>query len=301
MKKIKLLLILSIFTIALSSCNSNVVVTDKIETEKTTEIDNDFTVDYDSYMGKWYIFKSIEDTNSCGEMIFKDNNNKITISVNNFSGSENLTQLESLRFISEFTALGEGAFSQNSSTKYQFTFKTNDETKEDLCEINIVDKNTKEQLSKPLYLYRISSRSANSSAKNDVEPSKPAEESKPAPVVKTSKKEVFEKRAAAIEDYEVVAYENAYAQQEINIATYNVFEKWDALLNDVYKHLKSTLSSSEFNKLQKDELAWIKEKEAAIEEAAADWAGGSGEPMIRNSVATDYTKERCYYLISLVK
>ena len=42
--------------------------------------------------------------------------------------------METLRFISEFTALGEGDFSKSSSTKYQFTFKSDDETKEDLCE-----------------------------------------------------------------------------------------------------------------------------------------------------------------------
>ena len=311
MKKRKLLLIVSIFSLLLSSCSFNNPILNKpaepqsediVETadsnENKTEIDNEFTVDYDSYMGKWYIFENKESNESCGEIIFKtDSDSKIKISVNNYSGNANLTQLETLRFISEFTALGEGDFSKSSSTKYQFTFKSDDETKEDLCEINIVDKKTKEQLSSPLYLYRVSTRNTKPVVQTETPPpSKPVEETKT-----TSKKDIFEQRAAAIQIYEDTALENAYAQQEINIATYNIFEKWDALLNDVYQHLKSTLPSAEFNKLKKDELAWIKEKESAIEEAAADWEGGSGEPMIRNSTATSYTKERCYYLISLVK
>ena len=53
--------------------------------------------------------------------------------------------------------------------------------------------------------------------------------------------------------------------------------------------------------LEKDELLWIAEKEAAIEEAAKYWEGGSGEAMVRNVTASDYTKDRCYYLISIVK
>ena len=310
MKKTKLLLVISIFSLLLSSCSvteffkkeptenppDEVVETTK-EDEKDTEIDNEFTVDYDSYMGKWYIFNSKASNESSGEIIFKtDADDKIKISVNNYSGNDNLTQLETLRFISEFTALGEGEITKNSSTKYQFSFKSDDDTKEDFCEINIVDKKTKEQLSAPLYLYRISVKNASPAVQLEA-----PQPEKPTPPKTTSKKETFEQRAAAIESYESTASANAYTQQEINIATYNIFEKWDALLNDVYQHLKSTLPASEFKALKNDELAWIKEKDAAIEREAAEWEGGSAEAMIRNSVATNYTKERCYYLISLVK
>ena len=42
------------------------------------------------------------------------------------------------------------------------------------------------------------------------------------------------------------------------------------------------------------------ETEIAIDEASAEWEGGSGEPMARNMTAARYTKDRCYYLISLI-
>ena len=89
-------------------------------------------------------------------------------------------------------------------------------------------------------------------------------------------------------------------QQEYNIATGDVFEKWDDLLNDVYKYLKQTMPKGEFEKLEKDEVAWIKEKEVAIESESASWRGGSAEAGIKHGVGIRYTKERCYYLISLI-
>ena len=49
------------------------------------------------------------------------------------------------------------------------------------------------------------------------------------------------------------------------------------------------------------EIKWIEEKEKGIAEAAAEWEGGSGEPMARNSAGIKYTSERCYYLISIIK
>jgi len=60
------------------------------------------------------------------------------------------------------------------------------------------------------------------------------------------------------------------------------------------------MTKSDFKKLEQEELNWIRQKEAAIEAAAKDWQGGSGEPMARNMTGIDYTKDRCYYLISLI-
>ena len=53
--------------------------------------------------------------------------------------------------------------------------------------------------------------------------------------------------------------------------------------------------------LEAEEAAWIQTKESAIEAAGAEWEGGSGEPLARNAAGIQYTRERCYYLISLVK
>lgn len=115
-----------------------------------------------------------------------------------------------------------------------------------------------------------------------------------------SKLTEFEKTAEDIEVYEKAHLDNAQSQSEMNAESYAVYQKWDKLLNEIYAYLKDTMTDSEFASLQKDELEWIKEKEAAIEEAASEWQGGTGEPLARNSVAIEYTKERCDYLMSLI-
>lgn len=115
-----------------------------------------------------------------------------------------------------------------------------------------------------------------------------------------TQKEQFIEKAKAIEEYELEFLEPAMTQMDINRESGIVLEKWDNLLNEVYQYLKEILSYSEFERLKEEELEWIKEKEAAIEEAAADWAGGSGEPMVRNLTAIEWTKNRFNYLLSLI-
>ena len=118
---------------------------------------------------------------------------------------------------------------------------------------------------------------------------------------KKEKTEEFQKKAEEIEKYSKENYETATTQSQLNTESYNVYVKWDSLLNEVYQYLKATMSSEDFASLEADEIEWIKDKEKGIAEAAAEWEGGSGEPMARNSAGAKYTKERCYYLISLIK
>ena len=92
----------------------------------------------------------------------------------------------------------------------------------------------------------------------------------------------------------------AESQSSINSESTVVFQKWDKLLNEVYQYLKTILPENKFEQLHQDELEWIAEKENAIDEAGAEWAGGTGEIMARNMTAIQYTEERCYYLISLI-
>ena len=134
------------------------------------------------------------------------------------------------------------------------------------------------------------------------QPQQPSQTQQPAPQppAASSKKSEYTSKAKEIEIFESTG-ESAMTQVEINQHAAAVFEKWDNLLNEVYQHLKSTMPSDEFKQLEKDELNWIAEKEKAVEAAAAEWEGGSGEPMVRYGTASKYTKDRCYYLISLVK
>ena len=89
-------------------------------------------------------------------------------------------------------------------------------------------------------------------------------------------------------------------QQTMNVESGELFNDWDVLLNDVYKYLKTIKSSSEFKVIEKDEIAWIKQKEAAIEKSANEFYGGSMAPLAANMTAIEYTKQRCEYLISLI-
>lgn len=132
------------------------------------------------------------------------------------------------------------------------------------------------------------------------QPQQPVQQ-QPANNDKAAKKSAYSARAAQIEEYTKTHLDTATTQNEINRESANVFEQWDVLLNDVYQYLKTIMPNDEFKQLEKDEINWIKEKEKAMKEASAEWDGGSGEPMARYGTASRYTKERCYYLISLIK
>ena len=123
----------------------------------------------------------------------------------------------------------------------------------------------------------------------------------PVPAANYTKKDSFLSKAGQIEMYTDKYLETAMAQQDINRESGIVYQKWDDLLNEVYQYLKTIMPSADFERLKADEMAWVYEKEAAIEAEGALWEGGSGEPMARNMTGIDYTAERCYYLISLIR
>ena len=81
------------------------------------------------------------------------------------------------------------------------------------------------------------------------------------------------------------------SQLEMNQDSYKEFKIWDKELNRVYKLLYKGLSAKQKKVLKK------KEKEAAKE--AAQWAGGSGQPLARNMVLITETKKRLRWLIRI--
>lgn len=107
-------------------------------------------------------------------------------------------------------------------------------------------------------------------------------------------------RASQIESYES-NIKNAGNQTDRNLHARVAFEKWDVLLNDIYSYLRNNMSKSEFKALDADELSWIKRKETAISNAAAEHKGLATETEARYTTGISYTKERCYYLISLIE
>lgn len=118
---------------------------------------------------------------------------------------------------------------------------------------------------------------------------------------KAAKRDYFYEKCNEITQYADNNLKTATSQADINRESGIVYQKWDNLLNEVYKYLKTIMSEKDFKELETEEREWIADKENAVEEAAAEWEGGSGEVMVRNLTAAEYTETRCYYLIALIQ
>lgn len=85
---------------------------------------------------------------------------------------------------------------------------------------------------------------------------------------------------------------------EMTGAANQEYERWDAALNEIYGVLKTQLSKAEMSKLEKEEVQWIKDKQAKAEASAAEWEGGTGESLAFTSSLASTTKDRCYELVN---
>lgn len=80
--------------------------------------------------------------------------------------------------------------------------------------------------------------------------------------------------------------------------TSKIYKKYDAVLNMIYNDITSSLENGELENLKKDEVAWIKEKDATASTAVGseDTSESDENWVYFDSLATS-TKDRCYYLI----
>ena len=80
--------------------------------------------------------------------------------------------------------------------------------------------------------------------------------------------------------------------------TSKIYKKYDTVLNMIYSDITSSLENGELEKLKKDEIAWIKEKDATASTAVGseDTSESDENWVYFDSLATS-TKDRCYYLI----
>ena len=88
-------------------------------------------------------------------------------------------------------------------------------------------------------------------------------------------------------------------QAELNVKAQELYELWDSLLNRQWAVLKKTLDAEAMRALTAEELEWIAQKETAVEEAGADFEGGSLYPLVTNSKAAELTRDRVYELMEL--
>ena len=106
-------------------------------------------------------------------------------------------------------------------------------------------------------------------------------------------KEAAEKAEADIDLW----LETHYTQADMNDAAQQKYQVWDDALNQLWADLKGLLGEEEMRELTNEELAWIREKEAAALEAAAEYEGGSIYPAVYSGTLTSLTKQRVYELL----
>ena len=76
------------------------------------------------------------------------------------------------------------------------------------------------------------------------------------------------------------------------------FKRWDDMLNEIYKLLKTQLSKSEMDDLTQKQLAWLDYRETTAKNAGADMGPSTGASLQYTSVSAQLTKERCYELVN---
>ena len=77
------------------------------------------------------------------------------------------------------------------------------------------------------------------------------------------------------------------------------YTRWDNALNEIYGVLKKQLSAQDMKQLRIKQREWIKYRDHTASVNAAEFAGGSFEPVTYIGTSADLTKERCYALVNL--
>lgn len=292
MKKLTSIFFICII-MCLCGCNGQMLMEESVLSENES---ND-TIQYgtngvqlnplEKYSGTWYGYgsDSTEAVTSGGKLTFIDESS-LEFDEETFV----LISADTAESISDYESSSGG---KDSKLLLVFGRDSNDEL---ALETYLIRKSDRRQFTQSMYYYRQKSRpnyqdfikGSNSGTTS----SSASTQSKSA----NSEKDAFQQRYNRLSSKNI----EAAPQTQMNIASKELYEEWDLLLNDVYKYLKNTKSSSEFEDIKNDEIRWIEEKEAAIERNRSEYEGGSAAPLVANTTAIEYTKERCSYLISLI-
>lgn len=117
--------------------------------------------------------------------------------------------------------------------------------------------------------------------------------------VEESKKQIYLDKLEAIK-VGLKDLDELYAGStiEMQYAAGQEYERWDVALNEIYGVLKTQLSKTEMSKLEKEEIQWIKDKEAEADKVSKEWEGGTGQNGAIMSSLASTTKDRCYELVN---
>lgn len=77
----------------------------------------------------------------------------------------------------------------------------------------------------------------------------------------------------------------------------NRYDVWNGLLNEVYAVLKKQLNSDEMEKLQKEQMEWIKQRDKSALKASEKYKGGTMEHLEYTVVLNNLTEERTFELV----
>ncbi len=89
----------------------------------------------------------------------------------------------------------------------------------------------------------------------------------------------------------------AATQADMNEAGQALYQVWDGALNRFWQTLKEHLPREEMETLTREQLDWIREKEAAVQAETGALEGGSLAGLAGSTVATEYTKDRLNELL----
>ncbi len=79
------------------------------------------------------------------------------------------------------------------------------------------------------------------------------------------------------------------------------YELSDTCLNKIWHLIRYNVEEDRYNEILEEQREWIKEKEAAAEEASAEYNGGSFATVAYNDTLASLTIERCEELIEYLK
>ncbi len=81
-------------------------------------------------------------------------------------------------------------------------------------------------------------------------------------------------------------------QQTMNQLSFEEYNLWDGLLNQIWEYLKENLDQEKFDALTTEQQKWIKEKENAMKEAGTGFEGGTMQPMVEYGAGSSATEKR---------
>ena len=90
--------------------------------------------------------------------------------------------------------------------------------------------------------------------------------------------------------------QDSATQADMNNISGQEFMLWDDEMNSLWDRYYAAISEDSKETAQKEQTIWVEKKEIRVKAAGADFEGGSMQPLIENSKATELTRVRCYQL-----